>query len=599
MTIKSGLHPLKLIFFIFLAIYSSSTAAAPSAAMGYTPKYPSNFKYFEYVNPNAPRGGKVALEAAGNFDSFNPFILKGIKAVGLGLVFDTLMVSSDDEPFSVYPLIANDIQLADDGLSVVFKIDKRARFINGDSILAEDVKFSFDTIMSDKAHPQFKFVYADVKEAIVEGKHRIRFTFKRQNPELHLMLSGMEVFSRKWLDGTSFDKLTEKPPLASGPYIIDSYDLGKRIVYKRNPDYWAKNLPVRKGQYNFDEIEFKYYLDQTIGLEAFKAGEFDFRSEYYSKLWAREHNGPNYDSGEIIKDNVRHSNNAGMQGFVFNTRRDIFKDPVLRYAISLAFDFEWSNKRLFYGQYVTNDSYFSNTELSSSGLPQEDELRLLEKYRDQLPEKVFTTEWKPVSTASPNSLRKNLRKARDLLSEAGYKVEEGVLLDPKGKVVKFDVLLQQNGFDRILAPFARNLSKLGITMEYRKVDRSLYIRRVRAFDYDMIVGSFPQKMSPGNELKNMFHSVAVNKKGSRNLMGIKDPVVDSLIDEIISAQSRKQLVVACRALDRVLLHGNYLVPNWYINTHRIAYWNKFERPEKLPLYFNAELWMLSTWWIKE
>jgi microcin C transport system substrate-binding protein len=567
--------------------------------MGYTPKYPADFKHFDYIDANAIKGGKLVLAGTGTFDSFNPFILKGVPAEGTGLLFDTLMVASRDEPFSKYPLIANDIQLAEDKLSVIFTIDPRARFNNGDKITAQDVKFSFDTIMSEKAHPQFKFMYGDVKNAVVVDDYTIRFNFKRLNSELHLILGDIAVFSKKWLAGNSFDRLTEIFPVASGPYTIKSYDLGKRITYQRNMDYWANDLPTRKGQYNFAEIQYKYYQDLVISLEAFKAGEFEFRHEYYSKLWAREHNGPNYDSGKIIKENLSHSNNAGMQGFIFNTRKELFKNPEVRRAITLAFDFEWSNKRLFYNQYVVNDSYFSNSELQATGLPKGKELALLIPFRDKLPDAVFSQAWQAVSTAPPHSLRQNLRKARDILHKAGWRVKGRLLVNEKNQPFRFDVLLAQKGMDRILAPFARNLAKLGIEMKYRKVDRSLYFRRVRAFDYDMIVGSFPESMSPGNELRNMFHSAAAEKKGSRNYMGVADPVVDALVEKIIAAENRETLIVACRALDRVLLNGNYLVPNWYINSHRIAYWDKFNRPEKKPLYYNPQQWMISSWWMKE
>ncbi|RDH85021.1 MAG: ABC transporter substrate-binding protein [endosymbiont of Galathealinum brachiosum] len=599
MTIKTGLHPFKCIFFSLITIFSPITSADPSAAMGYSPKYPANFKHFDYIDPNAKKGGRLVLAGTGAFDSFNPFILKGVAAEGTGLLFDTLMVASKDEPFSKYPLIANDIQLAKDKLSVTFKIDKRARFNNGDKITAEDVKFSFDTVMSDKAHPQFKFMYGDVKDSVVVDKYTVRFNFKRLNSELHLILGDISIFSKKWIDGTSFDKLTEVKPVASGPYTIKEYDLGKRITYQRNKNYWANDLASRKGQYNFEEIQYKYYQDLVISLEAFKAGDFEFRHEYYSKLWAREHNGPNYDSGNILKENLSHSNNAGMQGFVFNTRKALFKDPAVRRAITLAFDFEWSNDHLFYNQYVVNDSYFSNSELQATGLPAGKELALLNQYRDQLPDVVFTQPWQAVSTESPNSLRQNLRKARDLLHKAGWRVKDNVLVNKKGQPLIFDVLLAQKGMDRILAPFARNLSKLGIKMNYRTVDRSLYIRRLRSFDYYMVVGSFPESMSPGNELRNMFHSIAVEKKGSRNFMGVNDPVVDALVEKIISSDNREDLVIACRALDRVLLNGNYLVPNWYIDSHRIAYWDKFNRPEKTPLYYNPEQWMISSWWLKD
>ncbi len=598
MMLKKKLHPFKTLFFIYISIYSSICTASPSAAMGYVPKYADDFTHFDYVDPNAKKGGRLMLAGTGAFDSFNPFILKGVTAEGTDLLFDTLMVSSKDEPFSKYPLIANDIELAKDKLSVTFKINPKARFNNGDEITAQDVKFSFDTIMSDKAHPQYRFMYGDVKDAQVIDKYTIRFNFKQPNPELHLILGGVYVFSKKWLADTSFDKLTEVKPIASGPYTIKEYDLGKRITYQRNENYWANDLPTRKGQFNFAEIQYKYYQDLVISLEAFKAGEFEFRYEYYSKLWAREHNGPNYDSGKIKKENLPHSNIEGMQGFIFNIRREIFKDVNVRRAIALAFDFEWSNKRLFYNQYVVNDSYFSNSELKATGLPSEKELALLNPYKSQLPEAIFNQPWHPVSTKPPHSLRKNLREARDILKKAGWEIKDGELVNKENQPLKFNVLLAQKGMDRILAPFARNLAKLGIVMKYRTVDRSLYIRRIREFDYDMIVGSFPESMSPGNELRNMFHSVSADKKGSRNYIGIKDPVVDMLVDSIIMSKNREDLIVACHALDRVLLNGNYLVPNWYINTHRIAYWDKFNRPKQTPLYYNPKEWMISSWWLK-
>lgn len=600
MLINTGFHPLTVVFLFLIVIYSTSVDALPSMGMGYQPKYPANFQHFDYINPNAPKGGKLVLAGAGTFDSFNPYILKGNSAEGLNLVFDTLMVSSFDEPFTKYPLIAEDIELAKDRLSVQFRINRKARFSNGDDITAKDVKYSFDLLMSEKAHPQYRFMYGDVKQSVVVDKYTIRFDFKRTNPELHLILGDIPVFSKKWLGEVSFDKLTEKIPVASGPYTIASnYSLGKQLVYQRDVNYWAANLPSRKGKFNFDQIVFKYYQDLVISLEAFKAGEFDFRFEYYSKLWAREHEGPNYESGKIVKELLPHKNNAGMQGFIFNTRRDIFKDPNVRQAIALAFDFEWSNDHLFYNQYVVNDSYYSNTELAARGIPEGKELKLLEPYRDQLPAEIFNQPWQPISTNKPNSLRKNLRKAKNILQQAGWKLKDGVLVNEKGQSLVYEVMLAQKGMDRILAPFSRNLAKLGIKMTYRKVDRSLYIRRIRSFDYDMIVGSFSQSLSPGNEQLTMFHSSSVEKNGSRNLAGIANPVVDALVEKVITASSRKDLITACHALDRVLLNGHYLVANWYINAHRIAYWDKFSRPDKLPLYYTPITWMTESWWIKQ
>ena len=598
MLIKTGFHPLTLIFLFILSFSIPTANAVPSMAMGYTPKYGKDFRHFDYVNPQAKKGGKLVLSGFGTFDSLNPYILKGISAGGLSLVFETLVEKSLDEPFSAYGLLAEDFELAEDKLSVTFRLNPRARFSNGDTVTAQDVKFSFDTLMSETAHPQFRLYYSDVKQAVVIDGRTVRFDFKRVNPELHLIVGGIPVFSRTWLDGKPFDKVSENVPVSSGPYVVDSFSLGKKIIYKRNPDYWAKGLTVRKGMYNFDEVIYKYYKDTTVALEAFKAGEFDFFFENHSKRWARDHVGPKYDSGEIVKTELKHKNNAGMQGFVFNTRKDLFKDHRVRKALILAMDFEWSNSHLFYNQYVRNESYFSNSELASRGLPDGEELKLLEPYRDQLPDSVFTEEWQAPSTQKPGSLRKNLRQAKKLLTEAGWRVKNGQLVNDKGQKFEFDFMLVQKGFERILAPYARNLKKLGITLNYRTVDASLYERRARTFDFDMVVMSFPESASPGNELRNMFHSVSAEQQGSRNLPGINHPVVDVMVEKIISAESREQLIIACKALDRVLLHQDYLVPNWYINVHRIAYRDTFNIPKTLPLYYDPESWLLQSWSVK-
>lgn len=584
------------ILFQFIAI---PAYADSSMAMGYTPKYQNDFKHFDYIDPDAKKGGKLALYGFGTFDSLNPFILKGISAGSLGqLVFETLTEKSLDEPFSVYGLLADDIQLAKDKLSVTYRINKKARFSDGSSITAKDVKYSVDLLLSDRAHPQYRFYYADIKSIKILDKYRIRFNFKKANPELHLIIGDLPVFSKKWVGTQSFDKLTEAKPISSGPYTVESYDLGKTVIYKRNPDYWAKDLPVRKGMYNYDKIVIKYYKDQTVALEAFKAGEFDFFAENHSKRWARDHNGPKYDSKEIVKQVLTQKNNAGMQGFILNTRRELFKDKNVRRAVTLAMDFEWSNKHLFYNQYTRCESFFSNSELASSGLPEGDELKLLNKYRQQLPAELFTNEWHAPSTKKPSSLRHNLRQASRLLKQAGWSVKNGQLVDKKGKLFSFEVLLIQKGFERIIAPFARNLKRLGINVNYRTVDASLYQRRIDKYDFDMVVSSFPASQSPGNELFSMFHSSAAIKKGSRNLPGINDPVVDALIEKIVASESRKDLVIATRALDRVLLFGEYMVPNWYINVHRVAYWTKFGKPKTTPLYYDPNNWMIKSWWLK-
>ena len=576
-----------------------SALAVPAMGMGYEPKYPPDFKHFDYVNPQAERNGELVLSGLGTFDSLNPFLLKGIAADGLDiLVFESLLEKSLDEPFSEYGLIADDFFLADDGLSVTFHINSRARFSNGKSIKAEDVKFSFDTLMSKAAHPQYRIYYEDVESVVVVDELTVRFNFKRKNRELHMIVGEVAIFSRDWLEGGDFSETDDRPPISSGPYVIDAYDRGKFIRYKRNPNYWASDLPVRKGMYNFDRITYKYYKDSTIALEAFKAGEFDFFFENYSKRWARSHIGPKYDSGEILKAELKHNNNAGMQGFAINARRDRFKDVRVRRALSLAYDFAWANDHLFYNQYVRCDSYFSNSELAATGLPEGEELSLLNQYREQLPEDLFTRVWQPSSTEQKGALRENLKQARDLLKAAGWSIRGGVLKNDKGDIFTIDVLLVQKGFDRILAPYARNLKKLGIEMSYRTVDSSLYKRRIDNYDFDMVVTSFSASMSPGNELKNRFHSQAVNTKGSSNLPGIADPVVDALIERVVNAEDRAQLLVASRALDRVLLFGEYLVPNWYIDKHRIAYRSIFAYPETLPLYYDPITLLIKTWWMK-
>ena len=586
-------------FSLYILLSPLSVVAAPAMGMGYTPKYSADYQHFDYVNPDAPKRSELVMMGLGTFDSLNPYLLKGLPASGLGeLVFESLLEKSLDEPFSVYGLIADDFQLADDELSATFHINPRAKFSDGEPITAEDVKYSFDTLMSKEAHPQFRVYYADVESAVVIDRLTVRFNFKNKNRELHMIIGEIPVFSRQWASEHAFAKTDDTRPVASGPYIVDKYERGKSIVYVKNPDYWAKDLPVRKGMYNFEKITYKYYKDSTIALEAFKAGEFDFFFENYSKRWARSHDGPRYDSGDIIKTELTHQNNAGMQGFAFNTRRDKFKDVRVRRALSLAYDFEWANDKLFYNQYVRAGSYFSNSELAATGLPEGKELALLEKYRDQLPEALFKEQWKPATTVAPHSLRKNLIEARDLLAEAGWTIQDSVLKDESGQVFTLDILLVQNGFDRIVAPYAHNLKKLGIETSYRKVDSSLYKRRLDTFEFDMVVSSYPSSVSPGNELMSMYNSKSAEIKGSRNFPGIRSPVVDALISEIIQAEDREQVVIASRALDRVLLYGEYLVPNWYINVHRVAYWNRFGIPETQPLYYDPITWLLKAWWVK-
>jgi len=580
-------------------LFINSVSAAPSAALGYTPKYSPGFSHFDYVNPNAPKRGTLALSGFGNFDSLNPYLLKGIAPAGINLLFDSLMTKSQDEPFSMYGLLAEDVELATDKLSVTFRLNPQARFSNGTEVTATDVKFSFDTLKSQQAHPKYRFYWKDIKSAQVIDKYTVRFEFAQVNPELYLIAAEIPIFSQAATTDEPFDKIVTKPLVGSGPYLIDDYQLGKYANYQRRADYWAKDLNVRRGMYNFDRVTVKYYKDREISLEALKSGEFDFMGVYNSKSWAREYVGPKFDSGELLKTEFAHQNNAGMQAFVFNLRRPIFQDIRVRKAINLAFDFAWANNNLFYNQYQRCYSYFSNTKLAASGLPTEAELALLkplqEKYPDAFPSAALTEAWQPVSTQSPNSLRGNLRQAKKLLTQAGWRLKDGVL-QKEGLKLAFEAILVQKGFERIMAPFAQNLRRLGIQLTYRTIDIALYQRRLNNFDYDMKVTIFPQSHSPGNELKNMWHASSADEEGSHNWLGLKNPVVDALLDKVIYAADRQSLVTAVHALDRVLLHGEYVVPNWYTNKHRAAYWDKFGKPEKLPLYYQVEDWALSTWW---
>ena len=593
-----------LVLLFVLFIPSLVAFAAPSIALGYIPKYPPNFKHFDYVNPDAPKGGELILNGNGNFDSFNNFALKGVKAEGLGeLVFESLMVQSADEPYSLYAHIAEDVKLAKDKMSITFRIDPRAQFSDGSKVQAEDIKFTFDTI-KEKGHPFYKFYWADIKNATVINSRVIKFSFSRVYPELPLIASQVPVFSRKWIGDKDFGKVSRELPIATGPYIIEKYRLGKDITYKRNPEYWARNKNTTKGMYNFERVTYKYYKDETVRLEALKAGEFHFLHENYSKLWAREHSGAKYDSGEIKKVEFQHKNNEGIQGFYFNTRKKIFKDIRVRKAIALAYNFDWANRNLFYNQYIRSDSYFSNSDIATRALPQGLELSILKKYKKQYPEHVpddvFNKVWQPSRINDQKSLREHLRKAKKLLDDAGWKVKDGVLQNSKGEKLEFEVLLNSKGFERILGAFAHNLKKkLGIQINYRTVDVSLWLRRVRKYDFDMIVSGLSQSQLPGKELMNYWHSSVINEEGARNYAGVNNPVIDDLIEKIVNTNTRENRVAMAKAIDRILLYGEYLVPNWYIAHHRVAYWDYFEIPKIKPLYYQPTPWALQTWWLKD
>tara|TARA_B100000941_G_scaffold111463_1_gene78191 strand:+ start:9814 stop:11604 length:1791 start_codon:yes stop_codon:yes gene_type:complete len=567
-----------------------------SISQGYQAKYSDNFRHFDYVDPNAKQGGTIRLSAFGTYESLNPFLLKSLAPAGINtLVFETLMVRSLDEPSSSYGHIASGYDLANDGLSVTYFIKENARFSNGEQITADDVKFSFQTLMSNVSHPQYRLYWADIKSTKVLNSKSIKFIFKRVNPELHMIIGDLPVFSEKWLNGKSFEDTILSQPIASGPYTIDSYEPGKFIKYKKNKNYWAATEPTRKGMFNFDYIIYKYYKDMTVGLEAFKAGEYDYIFENHSKRWARDYSGPNFSNGIISKTLLKHENNAGIQGFIFNTRKEIFQNKKVRKAITLAFDFEWSNKNLFYNQYQRCTSYFSNSELSANNSPTIDEINMAESLG--IPSNKIVNKDLTFMSRSTNS-RANLIKAKKIFDDLGWKVRENVLYNTNGTPVEFDFLLAQKGFERILAPFAKNLKKLGIQLNYRTIDVSLYQRRVDTFDFDMMVMSYPQSQSPGNELFAMFHSDSAERRGSYNVGGIVNSDVDKLVNKIVYSDNRQEMITASHLLDRILWNEFYLLPNWYINEHRVAFFDKFKMPDKLPKYYQPTDYVLKTWYFE-
>ncbi len=575
--------------------------AVPALAWGTTPKYPADFTHFDYVNPLAPKGGSVNLDGFGSFDKLNPYTLKGTAAAGLGqLMFETLAEGSEDEPFSMYALIARDMELAPDELSITFRIDPRARFWNGDPVLATDVKHSFDTLTSKLGHPAMRQYYADVARAVVVDPLTVRFEFKRRNHELHLIL-GMQlpIFSHKWGAPRPFNEVVLDEPITSGPYRVERFDLGRSIRFRRNPQYWARDLPTRRGMFNFDWITYKYFRDETARLEGFKAGVFDWIAENSARNWARGHTGRRYASGELVKREFKHSNGAGLQGFALNTRRAQFADRRVRQALGLAFDFEWMNRQIFYGQYVRSRSYFTNSEMEAKGLPSEAELALLEPLRAKLDPAVFGEAPLPADTVPPHSLRANLRQARELLQQAGWRVaDDGILRNAAGAPFEFEILNYSKAFERVAEPWARNLEKLGIRARLRVTDLALYQKRIDAFDFDVVVHAYGASQTPGNELLDRFSAHAATETGSENVAGVRDPAVDTLIARLLESRTRAELVAAARALDRVLRHGYYLVPHFYSTTHRVAYWRGLAYPEKLPLYYGAAAWMVKTWWMR-
>lgn len=584
-----------------LALSAAPSWAAHAYAQFGDIKYPPDFTHFSYVNPNAPKGGEIRMvppTRPTNFDKFNPFTLKGTAPYGIGaLLFESLLTGNSEEPTTAYGLLAEDVEVAGDRRSAIFRIRPEARFNDGTPVLAADVVHSFTTLTGPLAAPQFRTIYAEVKGAKALGERIVRFDFASPNRELPLVVGGMAVFSRSWGAGKPFDEVTTEVPIGSGPYQIANPRMGRDITYTRDPNYWGADIPVRKGLFNFDRITFKIYLDDTSRFEGLKAGEFDFMREFTSRNWARQYTGKQFASGELVKRAFENQNPGDFQGYVFNLRNPKFKDIRVRQAIGLAFDFEWLNKQLFYGLYKRVQGYYPNSEFHAEGLPKPDELALLEPLRDKLRPEVFGPAAIPPSTAPPGSLRENLRKARDLLAEAGWTYRDGALRNEKGEAFTIEFLNDQPSLIRVVTPLQTALLKLGIQMSFRTVDFSLSQQRMDNFDFEMTSVRLPGTTAPGGELLELFGSKAAATHGSQNIWGIADPAVDALLQKVVSATTRPELSAAMRSLDRVLSHGHYSVPQYYGDAFLIGYRPRpFVLPDRIPPYYQADTWAMSTWW---
>jgi microcin C transport system substrate-binding protein len=562
-------------------------------------KYPADFKHFDYVNPDAPKGGKASqIGTAGltTFDSFNMFILKGDAAQGMELVFDTLMARAHDEPDAVYGLVAETADVAPDGMSATFKMRPEAKFADGSPVTADDVVFSFETIKA-KGHPALSIPIRDVKSAEALDPHTVRYTFEGTLVrDLPITVATLPILSKAYYTTKDFEKTSLEPPLGSGPYKVGPFKAGTFVTYIRRPDYWGRDLPVNRGLNNFDEVRYEYYRDRTLELEGLLAGNIDFREEFTSKDWATGYNRQPVKDGRIKLLTLPDERPSGAQGFFINTRREKFKDVRVREALGLAFDFEWSNKNLFFGLYTRTASYFENSDLKAVGPPSPEELALLEPFRDKVPAAVFGDPVSPPVTDGSGNNRTQLRQAAKLLADAGWQQTPQGVRNASGQPLSIEILMDSPSFERIIAPYIKILKSIGIDASMRLVDAAQYERRMKDFDFDLTTQRYALRLTPGVELKNFWGSQAAATNGSFNLAGIADPVLDQLIDKVVAAKSRAELVTATRAADRVLRAGYYWVPQWYKGAHNLAFWDRFSWPETKPKY---ERGALETWWYDE
>ena len=569
-------------------------------AMHGEPKYPADFKHLDYVNPDAPKGGVFRQHVVGTFDSLNPFIVKGMPAAGTGLIYETLLEQSSDEPFTEYGALAESIEMPEDRSWVIFNLRPQAKWHDGVALTADDVVWTFNTLITEGT-PFYKAYYGNVKTVEALTPNKVKFSFDMAgNRELPLIMGQIAVLPKHYwtAEGRKFGETTLIPPLGSGPYKLSVVKPGEAVEYTRVADWWAKDLAINVGRYNFDRLVYEYYRDANVALEAFLGGRYDFRQENTAKLWATAYESPAVKSGKIKKDEIPHKLPQGAQGFIFNLRKPIFQDINVRRAISAAFDFEWSNKQFAHGSYTRTRSYFSNSDMEAKGLPSAAELKILEPFRDRIDPAVFGEEFNPPKTDGSGNNRDKLAVANELLNKAGYPMgPDGIRVNSKtGQKLEFEFIDNNPAFERWIAPFIQNLKKIGIKATYRTIDASQYQNRMNKFDFDMTVMVIPQSSSPGNEQREYWGSDRADMEGSRNYIGIKDPVIDELVKQIVSANTREDLVAYSSALDRVLQWGYYMVPNWYMPAWRLAYWDKFGKPEVLPDY---NLNISDVWWTKQ
>jgi microcin C transport system substrate-binding protein len=572
-------------------------------------KYPDGFTHFDYVNPTAPKGGEIRLVSnlrTSTFDKYNPFTMRGSAPAYLSnLMFDSLLVGALDENGAGYGLLAEDVSAAPDGLSITFKLRDTARFHNGEPVLAADVKHTFDTLMGPYTSPAYKTVLQDVAGLDVINERTVRYRFKLPNRELPLVVGGLPVFSRAWGNATdpktglrkTFDQVVMDVPIGSGPYKIGPVQFGKDITYVRDPAYWARDLPVRRGTANFDRITVKIYKDNTARLEALKAGEFDLMRFFSAGDWARRVSGKRFDTGELVKGEFKHRLPMGFQSYVLNSRRPPLDDMRVREALGLAMDYEWMNRQMFYNSYQRVQGLFGNTDCAPQGTPAPEELALLEPWRKQLPPAVFGPMYTPPRTDGESSLRGNLRKAQAILREAGWSVQGGQLRNAQGNAMVLEYLDSNETGARVVSPWIRNLKKLGVELRFRPVDFALYQQRLRTFDFDIISINYQGTNNPGSEYADLFGSQAAKTEDSGNFAGVAHPAVDGLIARMTAASTQPAFLAACRALDRVISHSHYLIPQWTATTHRMAYnaW-RLGRPKEMPPYASGETWAIDTWW---